>query len=168
MNITYREACPEDAAQLLEFLRAVGGESDYLTFGPRGIPLTVEQEEKFLANLQESPINTIILAFDGNKIVGNGCIDGNKNPRFAHRCSLALAVRKDYWGRGIGSGLMERLIAFAKSIGAETIGLEVISENERAKALYQKFGFSCFGTFQKHTKIGDRYFDLDYMNLYLK
>lgn len=53
------------------------------------------------------------------------------------------------------------------SFGAEVISLEVRSDNERAKALYRKFGFSCIGVFEKFVKIGDACFSADLMNLYL-
>ena len=167
MEITYRAARPSDAAQLLSYLKAVGSESDNLTFGADGIPLSVEQEEHILENLSKSSHSTMLLAFDGETIVGNGCIEGSRNLRFRHRCSLAITVRKAYWGNGIGSELMRRLIAFARESGAEVVSLEVRSDNERAKALYRKFGFTCFGTFEKFFKIGDVYFGADYMNLYL-
>lgn len=168
MDITYREAEPKDAAQLLDYLKAVGGESDNLTFGAAGIPFTVAQEEQLLASIQQNSHKAIFLALDEDRIVGNATVDGSKNIRFAHRCNLAITVRKDYWGRGIGSGLMERLIAYAKSFNAEVINLEVRSDNERAKALYRKFGFVSFGTIPKFMKINGQYFDADYMTLSLK
>lgn len=167
MEITYRAASPSDAAQLLTYMKAVGSESDNLSFGADGIPFSVEQEEHFLENLSKSTHSTLLLAFDGKTIVGNGCIDGNGNPRFRHRRNLAISVRKPYWGNGIGSELMRRLIAFAKDSGAEVISLEVRSDNERAKALYRKFGFTRYGVYEKFFKLGDAYFDADYMNLSL-
>lgn len=167
MEIIYRQAQPSDAAQLLSYMKAIGGESDNLTFGADGIPFSVEQEAQFLEKLCNSSHSTILLALDGETIVGNGCIDGNGNPRFRHRRNLAISVRKAYWGNGIGSGLMERLIAFARGTGAEVISLEVRSDNDRAKALYRKFGFTSFGVFRKFFKLGEAYFDADYMNLYL-
>ena len=45
MSFSVERARPEDAAALIEFLRVVGGESDNLTFGAEGIPVTVEEEE---------------------------------------------------------------------------------------------------------------------------
>ena len=59
------------------------------------------------------------------------------------------------------------MIAFARGTGAEVISLEVRSDNDRAKALYRKFGFTSFGVFRKFFKLGEAYFDADYMNLYL-
>lgn len=167
MRILYREATPADAARLLDYLNTVGSESDNLSFGASGIPLPVEREEDILANLQKSERSTMLLALDGDTIVGNGSIEGSSRPRFSHRRSLAITVRKDHWGQGIGTALMERLIAFCRETGAELISLEVRSDNERAKSLYRKFGFQCFGTFEKYFKINDEYFGADYMTLEL-
>mgnify|MGYP004421668729 CR=1 FL=1 len=39
------------------------------------------------------------------------------------------------------SALMERILAFARENGVEQVNLEVRSDNKRAIALYEKFGF---------------------------
>ena len=167
MEITYRAARPSDAAQLLSFLKAVGGESDNLSFGADGVPFCAEQEEHFLENLSKDSRSVMLLALDSETIVANGCIEGYKNLRFRHRCNLAISVRKPYWGNGIGSEMMRRLIAFAKESGAEVISLEVRSDNKSAKALYRKFGFTRYGVYEKFFKLGDAYFGADCMNLFL-
>lgn len=168
MGITYREAEASDAPALLEYLKIVGGESDNLTFGAAGLPLSVQQEEQILTNLKENPRSRMLLAFDDGEIVGNATVSGTGNPRFAHRRELAVSVRRSHWGRGIGTGLIEQLIDFSRDTGAEIIWLEVRSDNERAKALYRKLGFQCFGTFPDFFKIGGAYYDADYMTLNLK
>ena len=166
-SISYRTAVPSDAAQLLEYLKTVGGETDNLTFGKDGIPFTVAQEEALLERLANSPHSRFFLALDGERIIGNACVDGNNNARLRHRRNLAITVLRDYWGRGVGSGLMERMIAFSRETGAELLSLEVRSDNARAKALYRKFGFQSFGTFPKYFKIGGQYYDVDCMTLEL-
>ena len=167
MNITYRTATPSDAARLLEYLKQVGGETDNLTFGAKGIPFTVEQEAALLERIADNPRSSFFLALDGEKIVGNACVDGSPNARLCHRRNLAITVLRDYWGRGIGTGLMERMLAFCRESGAELASLEVRSDNERAKALYRKFGFVSCGTFPKFFKIDGEYFDVDCMTLEL-
>jgi len=167
MSIIYRTAVPSDAAQLLDYLKQIGGETDNLTFGADGIPFTVEQEAALLERIASSPHKRFFLALDGEKIVGNAVVDGFGNPRFRHRCTLAISVLRDYWGRGIGTGLMEQMLSFAREIGAELASLEVRSDNERAKALYRKFGFQSFGSFPKYFKINEQYFDVDCMTLEL-
>ena len=167
MEITYREAAPADAAALLDYMKQAGSESDNLSFGPEGLSFSVEQEAAILESIKANPRSIMLLAFDGSEIVGNASIHGSSRPRFSHRYELAITVRKSHWGRGIGTALMVRLIAFAKEIGAEVVSLEVRSDNDRAIALYRKFGFEKFGTYQKFFKFGEAYFDADYMNLYL-
>ena len=167
MSIIYRQAQPADAAKLLEYLKRVGGESDNLTFGAAGIPFSVEQEEALLKRIAQSPRSRFFLALDGDEIVGNACVDGSNNARLKHRCSLAITVRKDHWGQHIGTGLMEQMIAFARAAGAELLSLEVRTDNERAKALYRKFGFRSFGIFPRYFKINGEYVDVDCMTLAL-
>lgn len=167
MNVTYRQARPSDAAALLDYLKTVGGETDNLTFGAEGIPFTVEREAALLERMADSPHSRFFLALDGERIIGNACVDGNGNPRLRHRRNLAITVLREYWGRGVGSGLMEQMICFARQTGAELLSLEVRSDNERAKALYRKFGFVSFGTFPKYFKIGGKYWDVDCMTLEL-
>ena len=163
MEILYRSAQASDAAQLLEYLKKVGGETDNLTFGSEGIPYIVEQEEELLRRMAASPHSRFFLALDGEQIVGNACVNGSGNPRFAHRRTLAITVLRNYWGRGIGTGLMEQMFRFSRATGAEQLYLEVRSDNERAKALYRKFGFRSFGTFPKYFKIEGNCFDVECM-----
>lgn len=167
MEITYQEAKPTDAAALLDYMKQVGSESDNLSFGAEGLSFTPEQEAAILESIKSNPRSIMLLAFDGNEIVGNASIHGSSRPRFSHRYELALTVRKSHWGKGIGTALMEQLITFAKEIGAEVISLEVRSDNDRAIALYKKFGFETFGTYRKFFKFDNLYFDAEYMNLYL-
>ena len=53
-----------------------------------------------------------------------------------------LAVLPGHRGRGIGRALLRTVEAEAKRRGASKITLEVLSGNERAKALYLAFGYS--------------------------
>lgn len=167
MEITYRFAVPSDAAQLLDYLKTVGGESDNLTFGAEGLPISLEQETKYLESLQNDPCNQMFLALAGEKIVGNSSLNGSKRPRLAHRRELGITVLRDYWGRGVGSGLMERMINYAEETGAELITLAVRSDNLRAKALYRKYSFVPCGTWPGYFRIDGKYFDVDLMALRL-
>lgn len=38
-NIEIRELLPEDAEQMIEYLKKIGGETDNLTFGKKAFPL---------------------------------------------------------------------------------------------------------------------------------
>ena len=168
MNIIYREAEPSDAGKFLEYSKIVGSETDNLTFGAEGLYLTISQEADFIRKFAGNPGSIMIVAFDEGELIGTGAVSVvSGKPRFAHRREIAISVRKDYWGKGIGTGIMNVLMDFAKKSGAEVLELEVRSDNEAAISLYKKFGFEKIGTNEKFFKINGEFFAADYMNLYL-
>ena len=168
MNIIYREAEPSDAGKFLEYSKIVGSETDNLTFGAEGLSLTISQEADFIRKFAGNPGSIMIVAFDEGELIGTGAVSVvSGKPRFAHRREIAISVRKDYWGKGIGTGIMNVLMDFARKSGAEVLELEVRSDNEAAISLYKKFGFEKIGTNEKFFKINGEFFAADYMNLYL-
>jgi RimJ/RimL family protein N-acetyltransferase len=48
---------------------------------------------------------------------------------------------KDFWGKGIGSSILNSLIGYAKNQKLTSIWLTVTADNQRAIKLYTKFGF---------------------------
>ena len=58
---------------------------------------------------------------------------------------LTIAVRPGQWGRGIGSALLDALLAAARDRGCTEVFLEVRADNPRAHGLYQRRGFTEIG-----------------------
>jgi len=58
---------------------------------------------------------------------------------------LTLAVTTDRWGRGIGSALLEALLAEAARRGCTEVFLEVRTDNSRAQELYRRHEFTEIG-----------------------
>ena len=56
-----------------------------------------------------------------------------------------LVVGRPYRRRGMGGALIEACLAWAATIGASTVRLEVRASNAAAIALYQRHGFSAAG-----------------------
>lgn len=56
-----------------------------------------------------------------------------------------LAVREDKRGLGLGNVVLERLLSQAIMLGNSEFTLEVRPSNEKAIALYQKYGFKVEG-----------------------
>lgn len=52
---------------------------------------------------------------------------------------------KEYWGKGIGSSMLEYAIQKAKEMDLCCLNLNVSKDNERAINLYKKFGFEEYG-----------------------
>jgi ribosomal-protein-alanine N-acetyltransferase len=58
---------------------------------------------------------------------------------------LTIAVRSAYWGRGIGSALLDALVTAARDRGRTEMFLEVRADNPRAHGLYLRRGFGELG-----------------------
>lgn len=166
MSVIITSAAPADAAGVLTYLATVGGETDNLTFGGEGLPFTVEAEADYIEGFCNSRDKVMLAAKDGERIVSIASLERFSN-RMSHRAELGISVLREYWGQGIASQMMERLIAFAKENGIEIIELEVRSDNARAIRLYERFGFQKLGTYPRFFKIGESYCDFDMMYLSL-
>ena len=82
----------------------------------------------------------------------------------SHLGELGILVRRSHRGKGVGSALLERSLADART-RFELVYLSVFSVNVRALELYRKFGFVPCGHFPRAVKRGDRYYDIDRMVL---
>lgn len=166
MEFQIEIANPEDAADLLAYIRQIGGESDNLTFGREGLPLTVEQERVHLQKVADSADDIQLIVRQGSRIIADASL--YRQPRrMHHRAEIGISVAKAYWGRGIGSALMAELVSFAKTRGIRQLNLEVRSDNERAIRLYKKFGFQKLVTFPAFFSMDGQDVDFDLMNLNL-
>jgi len=165
--IEIRRALPEDAEQMLKNLKIIGKETDNLTFGEEGLPFTVEQEQEYIKSLEGTRSVFFVALVDG-KIVGDASFTAESRERMAHRGEFGVSILKEYWGRGIGGMLLEKIIDFARNEAkAEIISLEVRSDNTRAIKLYEKYGFIKTGTFPKAFKVRGEYADIDTMVLFV-
>jgi len=100
-----------------------------------------EIEEWLKKDLEEKSIRYIIAELDGEPA---GFVRLWSRPEFRrdrHVAWLGIAVRRKYWRRGVGTGLMKEAIRLAKESGFRKLMLGTIEGNERAIPLYKKFGF---------------------------
>ncbi len=82
-----------------------------------------------------------ISALAGDILVGFGVLMPGKLRR-AHVARLALGVHEAWHGQGIGQALMAELLDLADNwLGLRRVELKVFVDNERAIALYRKYGF---------------------------
>ena len=50
-NIIIKEASPEDALARIEYSKKIGGETDNLSFGAEGFPISVEGEAEYIESV---------------------------------------------------------------------------------------------------------------------
>lgn len=131
-----------DAQQQIDYLKAVSGETAFLSRYPEEWDvLTVAGEESWIRSRAESENAMMISCYMDGKVVGNCEFTRCASLKTAHRVNLSIAILREYWNLGIGSALFAELIAAAKRGGAEILELECIEGNDRARHLYEKFGF---------------------------
>lgn len=167
MEVLFREALKTDAAALLKHIRAVGAETDNLSFSGDTFNISEEREAKFIDRFSRSRDDIMLVALDGDKIVGNAIVERNRVERYHHRAEISITVLKEYWGKGIGSRLMEMMIDFARNAGIKILYLEVRADNKRAIELYKKYGFCEIGVYEDFFKIDEKYYDARLMTLKL-
>lgn len=168
-NIIFRNPIVEDAKNIVDFYNFVGGETSYLSFEKDEYPNTVECQIEDIKALEGNPTNTMLLALDGEKIVGIATISSSHKIKSRHEGELGIVVAKDYHGRGIGSELIKRLIDWAKGNGVTTrIKLDTRADNVKAVSLYLKFGFVVEGCLKNSTLLNGEYYDLYVMGMMIK
>jgi RimJ/RimL family protein N-acetyltransferase len=74
--------------------------------------------------------------------------------------------RKDYWGKGFGTEAISLILDYGFTVlGLHNIMLETYAYNERAMRSYLKIGFREFGRRREAQRLGDRRYDIVYMDL---
>lgn len=160
----------KDANTLLNNVKVTAIETDFFS---RSIEdwdgFSVEDEEKWINNVRESKNALVITCFINGEAVGNCDITFKSSAKTLHRATVGIAIQKKYWNIGIGSAMFVELIKTAKEHEVtEIVDLELIEGNNRAKALYEKFGFKSVSVKPNFFKMKDgTYQNLVYMQKYL-
>lgn len=159
-----RSVEPEDAERMISYMKIMLGETPYLLRTPEEFDYSVEEEAEVLRRRRDDPRALMILAEMNDEIIAaSDVMPLGVKSRTLHRATLGMSVREDCWRQGVGSAMMERLIAHARKCGFEQIELEVVSINRRAINLYTKFGFQVYGTRPHGMKYPDGSYADDYL-----
>src|SRR6056297_1306362 len=161
----FRELDSDDAEWVISYLKKVGGETNFLTFGKEGVSYTIEQEKVLLRNMKETKGNYMIGGYLKNKLVTVGSITSSSKERLKHKADVGISVLKDYWNIGIGSQMMEYLIFLCRKNSFRKIDLIVYENNERAIKLYEKLGFVKEGLLTRDVLIDGVFYSSYHMGL---
>lgn len=135
-----------DSAALLENFNTAHAQTDFLLTYPDENSFTVADEEKYLRTKEESSNEIEILAFVEGKLVGSAGIEAvGTQCKLKHRAEFGISILKEFWGMGIGKALTAACLKCAKEAGYSQTELNVVAENIRAIALYEKMGFVEYG-----------------------
>ena len=131
-HIVIRAIRPEDAAALSD----IRHQPEVMRFTP-GMPS--ERPRDFLSRWGNDD-HVLVGEVDG-RVVGYAGLHVRDGKR-RHSAWLGIAVHDEFAGRGVGRALMAALLDLAdKWIGLLRVDLEANADNERAIAMYRRFGF---------------------------
>jgi RimJ/RimL family protein N-acetyltransferase len=151
MTVTIREAEPKDATKLIAYVQEIASEPGlHIILQAGEFNLTVEQEEKFVANCADADNSLFLIAEADTEIVAVlTCVGGHRRA-IRHVTELGITVAKGWRGCGIGTAMMKRAIEWAKNNGVTTrIELTVFERNRGAIRLYERLGFAVEGRRRK-------------------
>lgn len=135
-QLTIREAVKSDAKLLLQFLKRVGKQTDFIEYDLENVSLT--DEETSLDLISESDFDEIFVAVFDGEIVGFCRLEKVSEVESEY----GVVVEKDFWNNNIASYLTEEAIDWARHAPIEKISLEVYKNNPAAIHLYEKYGFT--------------------------
>ena len=153
-----RPAQPSDAERLTELGTAVGSEPEGWLVTTNGWR-TVNDERRYLRAIRRYPNAAVFVAEDEGAIVGRLSVARDQHPASAHVADLGLMVAASHRRRGIGTGLLDAAVAWAKESGVKKLELHVFPWNEAAIRLYERYGFVKEGYRRNHYRRGGEFVD---------
>jgi RimJ/RimL family protein N-acetyltransferase len=136
-------AARADVDFLLDLYEDVAAERMWIG-GEPPLPDRAERRARLVADYFESGDGLLYVARYGGRPVGMASLEGRGAAR------LGMLVSSEMRGRGVGSALLEACIGGAAQLGAHKITLQLWPHNERARRLYEKFGFEEEGYLRAH------------------
>ena len=103
--------------------------------------MTVEGEEDWIRVHLDDPRQLVIVCELDGRIVGTCNLRFFKQLTTRHRAEIGISIQRAYWSLGIGSALFREMISAAEANGTAILELSFLEGNERARALYERFGF---------------------------
>lgn len=141
---------------------------------PEAYAVSVEEEknnsvEKYKQKFESANHSFTYGAFDGEELVGIVTLTKEKLTKLRHRANIfSLYVKEEKRGHSIGRKLLAAAIEKAKELEQiEQVHLSVVATNDAAKQLYRSLGFESYGVEKHALKYNDKYYDGEFMVLFL-
>ncbi|MCZ7588382.1 MAG: GNAT family N-acetyltransferase [Gaiella sp.] len=147
--IAVRHAEQADASELVALAAAVGREpGNWLLTTEAWRPIA--DERRYLKTVRRHADAAVLVAVDGDRIVGRLSLARDPHPASAHVADLGMMVAASHRRRGIGRMLLEAAVAWARTARVAKLELHVFPWNEQAIRLYERFGFEREGLRRSH------------------
>ena len=103
-----------------------------------------------------------LVAVEDGEVIGWACLtDVSSRCVYGGVAETSIYVRRDYWGRGVGSQLLTALIHDSEKAGYWTLQARIFPENQASIAVHHKLGFEPMGRHRKLGKLRGVWRDVD-------
>ena len=161
LPITVRRARPGDAA---DFARLMGHPEVYASLMQLPWPTEAQWQARIDEMSQPQRSDLQLVAERDGRVVGSLGLHPGVALRRRHAAMLGISVDVAAQGQGVGRTLMQAACDFADQWGQILrIELTVFTDNVRAQALYQRFGFRLEGTHRAYALRHGQYADVHCM-----
>jgi RimJ/RimL family protein N-acetyltransferase len=159
-----REIKPDDAESLVNLIKQVESESQYMLFESGERNIGTEQQEKRIESMKEEGNSIIFVAEENEELIGYLIAMGGNANRNKHSVYLVIGILTQYRGLGIGTKLFKQLEEWATEHSVHRLELSVVTRNEAGLRLYKKMGFDIEGTKRHSLYIDGEFVDEYYMS----
>jgi len=164
-NLLIRPALSSDAENFLRLWEILDNETQFLLFEPGERSTTLDQQQNRLSDAEDSDrVHILTLENQANdadvKLVGMCAARRSELKRDEHNAEIIIAIAQQYVGQGHGFRLLQHMEGWAKDNQVLRLELAVMTDNERALALYKKFGFCIEGKKISAVRLTNKFADL--------
>jgi L-amino acid N-acyltransferase YncA len=146
-QMTIRPMVPEDQDDLLDFFRRISPED---RFDLKEDVTNPKIMERWAQTLDYTRVLPLLALLDG-KIVGDGTLHYRRAGARQHVGEVRVVVDPAYRNRGVGKGLLHKLIEIAGDKGLTKLMFEVVADTEEAaRHTAQTLGFVPVATLPGH------------------
>ncbi len=142
MDIVINQIQAGDAKSLASFYNGLSAPSKR-TFHPLGDVTTTQRCDEIVADNKPGGVKYDLVAWDGGCIVGWSFL-WNWN---VEAPTFGLGVADTHHGQGLGGRLMDAVLAHGLERGATKIALTVVQDNDKARGMYERRGFTIQSAF---------------------
>ncbi|MES2803608.1 MAG: GNAT family protein [Bdellovibrionota bacterium] len=158
-QVILRSAAPSDAENILRHLRITHAES-YKNLNQsvqHWNNFSASDEEKILADFENSAAKFMLVAFYEDRIVGGLGFWGYQAEFVKRSAGIGMSIQKEFCGSGLGTEMMNYTLVQAKQMKFHRIDLTVRTFNEAGIKLYEKVGFERVGLLKDAAFIDGEY-----------
>lgn len=111
-------------------------------------PVSLENRQAWL--LSHGNTRPIVVVKDGERVAGFASLsDLYDRPAYMYSTEISIYIDGVYHGKGLGAFLLDEMMRRAKELGIANVVALIFGHNTPSLALFDKFGFECWGVLPK-------------------